>query len=308
MVQHKTLIVRYIVLASVVVSAMLIVSLRMQTVAAVEPTVGIQQEKITISPASQTLSLDAGVSVTDNFKVINNGDIAYDFVVYARPYSVSDEMYEPNFKDTKANADVYKWIQFEKTTYHAEPGQTIEVNYAMRVPSGAAPGGHYGVIFAETKEKTLDATGISRQKRVGKLIYSTVNGNYRTTGEFAGFTLPFWQQQDSFTSSVRVKNTGNADFDADVSTVARDIFGTAKFTYTGKSKILPETTRLINMKWDKAPAFGLFKVEQNSSFLGQKQTNSGYVLLVPQWLPVLLVLIVILGIGYALVQKTRRRS
>lgn len=266
-----------------------------------------EAERITLSPSSTSLTVDAGETVTGSMKVVNDGSVAYGFNVYARPYAVSNELYDPDFTKQAANTNVYKWVQFSQTSYAIEPGQTIDVKYTLRVPADAAPGGHYGVLFAETNERGLEGTGVARKKRVGNLLYITVNGAYKTQGSLEKFILPFWQFKAPVVSSLRIKNSGNADFKTKVTTVAKDIFGQTKFTYTGDPIVLPDTTRLVEMKWEKAPAFGLFKVQQTAEFLGQKHEHSGYVLIAPRWFPVALILILLAVGAYAVRQKRQVR-
>lgn len=265
-------------------------------------------ERITLSPSSTTLELVAGESKRGTMKVINDGDVAYGFSVYARPYSVSNEQYQPDFTNQKVNADVYKWVQFDQTSYRIEPGQTIDIAYTIRVPAGAAPGGHYGVLFAETDERGLDSTGVARKKRVGNLLYVTVQGEYKTDGALKEFILPFWQTIAPMNSAARVENTGNADFKARVSTTAKDLFGQTKFRYTAEPIVLPGTVRLIEMKWDSSPNFGFFKVDQTVSFLDENHHSSGYVLIAPKWAPVVLIILIAAGAAYAVLQRRTTTS
>lgn len=265
-------------------------------------------ERITMSPSSTTLQLNAGETKRGGMKVKNDGDVAYGFSVYARPYGVSNELYEPDFTTQKLNTAVYKWIQFDQTKYQIAPGEEVDVQYTIRVPADAAPGGHYGVLFAETDERGLEGTGVARKKRVGNLLYVTVNGEYKTSGIFKEFILPFWQTSAPLVSSVRIENNGNVDFRAKVTTTAKDLFGRTKYKYTGDPIALPETTRLMEMKWENAPNFGIFKVDQSVEFLGQAHQNDGYVLIAPRWAPVILILILSAGAGYAVLQwRSNRR-
>lgn len=264
-------------------------------------------ESITASPSSESFSINAGDTKRSKMQIINDGQVAYDFAVYARPYSVINENYDPSFSVIKNNTNVHKWVKFDKTSYRLEPGQKAIVTYTVLVPADAAPGGHYGVIFAETQNRDIGSTGVSRQKRVGNLIYARVNGTVQESGKFLEFTLPFWQRSSPLVSSARITNTGNVDFDTAVRTVAKDIFGRTKFTYTGDPVVLPDTTRLVKMNWDKAPNFGLFRVSQNVAFLDQKHTKSGMVLLAPVWFPILLVIALTGGIVYAVLAYRKRR-
>ena len=288
------------------VAATIAIVLMMAGVASAQIPEG-SEERITLSPSSTTLKVDAGQTVRGSMKITNNGDVAYGFSVYARPYTVSNEQYDPDFTTQKANTSIYKWVQFDQAAYQVKPGETVEVNYAIRVPSDAAPGGHYGVLFAETDERGLEGTGVARKKRVGNLLYVTVNGVHKTAGEFQEFILPFWQNRAPLVSSARITNTGNVDFRAKVTTTAKDIFGRTKFVYNGDPIVLPETTRLVEMNWEKAPAFGLFSVRQTVEFLDQTHEDSGLVLVAPRWFPVVVALIMLVIGAYALRQKRRNR-
>ncbi len=264
-------------------------------------------ERITLSPSSTTVEIDAGTVQRGTMTVRNDGDVAYGFSVYARPYGVVNELYEPDFTNQQANTSVYKWVQFDQTKYQVAAGESVEVKYTIRVPENATPGGHYGVLFAETDEQALEGTGVARKKRVGNLMYVTVKGEYKTSGAFKEFILPFWQTRAPVVSSVRVENTGNADFRARVSTIAKDMFGRTKYTYTSDPIVLPSTTRLVEMKWEAAPNFGIFKVDQSIEFLQQKKQNSGYVLVAPRWAPILVIVIIAAGASYAVLHRRNSR-
>ncbi|MEB0161191.1 hypothetical protein, partial [Pseudomonas sp. AH2 (2023)] len=61
------------------------------------------------------------------------------------------------------------------------PGENVEVPYTISVPADATPGGHYSVIFAET-QVAEDTGQIARKKRVGAIVYATVDGDYIMSG------------------------------------------------------------------------------------------------------------------------------
>lgn len=265
------------------------------------------RESITASPSSQRFSVNAGETKRGSMQIINDGEVAYEFILYARPYSVSNEAYDPDFSTVKKNTNIQNWVQFDKTRYRLEAGQKATVEYTLRIPEAAKPGGHYGVLFAETQNDKLDTTGVARQKRVGNLIYATVNGKTISQGSVKEFILPFWQKKAPVISSARVVNSGNVDFDTDVSTIAKDMFGRTKFSYNGDPIVLPETTRLVEMNWDKAPNFGLFKVTQKISFLDQKHENGSYILIAPAWFPIAVTVALIGGAGYAARKRFKRR-
>ena len=255
-------------------------------------------ESMTVSPISRHYQLDAGHVANDELTVINNGQVGYDVIVYARPYSVASDSYEPNFVNTPRNADAYQWVQFTATKYHVDAGRTVHVPYTLSVPAMSAPGGHYGVIFVETQPS--DSGSVVRRKRVGMLIYATVKGQYITRGEAAGGAIPFWQFTSPLAATVSTKNTGNADFDDTITYTVKNILGKVIYRGSNAYTVLPGTTRKITLGWNDSPWFGLYAVEARHSFLNQTPTISGYVLMIPRWVYAVVVLVTIGAAVYAI--------
>ena len=65
-------------------------------------------EGITLSPVDKHYTIDAGSSTQDTLTILNDGQTAYDFVVYGAPYWVKDTQYTPDFATQQPNADAYK--------------------------------------------------------------------------------------------------------------------------------------------------------------------------------------------------------
>lgn len=266
-------------------------------------------ESMTISPASNKLVVDAGKVVDGKITIVNDGSEGYDFVVYARPYSIIDNQYSsPNFTQVTPTSDVYKWLSFPQTKYRIESGATVTVPYTMRVPADAAPGGHYGVIFAETQPESEQPTGsmILRKKRAGSLMYVTVNGEYKLSGQEKPGSIPFWQSLPPLTTTVSAQNDGNTDFASKTRLVVKDIFGTTKYDVKKEFQVLPGTTRTMNLEWAQALWFGFYKVETHQEFLDKSFTREGYVLMMPRFLPILLVVMIGIGIVYAYLRQRKK--
>lgn len=269
------------------------------------------QESITLSPVKNIYSVDPGQTLSDSLTVLNDGQTAYDFVVYATPYSVQDSSYAPNFVAEKPNADAYTWVQFEKTTYHAEPRETVTVPYTLNVKKDAAPGGHYGAIFVEIlPEKSEGKTGVIVHKRISSIIYASVNGTAELAGQTNGITIPWFQSHPPLTATTSVENTGNTDFPATVTLSVKNLFGTAKHATTQEYTVLPGTTRDIKVTWEGANWFGLYHTTVTTKALDKTTTESSYVLMMPLWLILLLIVFSVAGGVYAYYaqQKKQKKS
>lgn len=266
----------------------------------------VQVESIALSPVSRDYKIDAGKEIKDELTIINDGKVPYDFIVYSRPYSVQSEQYDPDFTKIKQNTDVYQWVRLAQTKYHLEPGKTVKIPYVVTVPATAAPGGHYGVIFAETQPTSAESgTSVVRKKRVGAIIYANVNGTYINQGEFLDVTVPFWQLQPPMNAELRVKNTGNSDFKNTVRYTVKDVLGNVKHDSVKPYPVLPQTTRKIPLAWNESPWFGLFRVEITQTFLGKEKKTSEYVLMMPRFIPVVLIILILIGGGYALYRRKK---
>lgn len=286
--------------------SMLLALLHSGLVAHAAETTTTPEESLAMTPAIQHLEVKAGETVDDTMTVINDGKVVYKFIVYARPYSVKNEQYDPQFETTLDNTDIYQWVQFEKVSYTLQPGERIDVPYHMKVPTNAAPGGHYGVMFAETQPDASNATSVLRKKRVGGLLLANVEGKVVRAGTLLSADAPFWQSAPPLTVTDRVKNTGNTDFQATVSTSVEDMFGSVKHTETKNYTVYPGTIRKIPVSWQNSPWFGLFKYKQSVSIVGKVTNTSHYVLLAPKWLVLLLIVALVVGAGYGLLRYRRR--
>lgn len=263
-------------------------------------------DSVAVSPGVQRIEAKAGETKTGKFTVINDGATPYSFIVYSRPYSVTNENYDPQFEKTSKNTDLYQWVKFAEVSYRLAPGERIEIQYDLHVPAAAAPGGHYGVIFAETQPEPGQEASVLRKKRVGSIVLATVDGDVSREGKVLSSAVPFWQTSPPLTASNRVENSGNTDFQANVLTKVTDLFGSVKYSEQKDYVVYPGTIRNITFNWTNAPWFGLFKVNQTVTVLDTPTNTSHFVLLAPRWLALVVIILLIVGAGYGLLQRKRR--
>lgn len=301
-IMHRNILHRLLVAGVVAMVSSLLVS---AVAGAVEQTTSTaSREEITLSPVSKQHSVKPGQTIRSNFKVVNTGEVAFDFTVYARPFSVKDISYQQDFQTLTERSKAYSWVQFERTSWTVKAGETVTVDYTLRVPDNATPGGHYGVMFAETQPAADAGDSVARKKRVGSVLRVTVDGDISRLGFFERSSIPMLQFHPPLTTNTLVRNSGNVDFDTEVVLTVSDIFGNTKYRSKKDSTIYPETTREIPFNWQKVSWFGLYRVETKVSFLDESSTTERLVLLAPRWLLVV-GLVGIIGGGYALFRQRR---
>lgn len=265
------------------------------------------RDSITLSPTSVRFQAGPGETLTNKLTVINDGETDYDFIVYARPYSVKDQSYTPEFTKQLVNTDAYAWVQFNQVKYHLNPGASIEVPFSVTIPAKASPGGHYGVIFAETQPKLTGTDSIARKKRVGTILYATIKGEYNMKGSVTSTDISPLQFRSPLSAALTAKNEGNADFLVSATLKISDVFGQVKYDVTSDYPVLPDTTRKIQLEWKNSPWFGIYKVDVSTVMLNQQKTSvSAYVLIVPRWLLIFIGLLIVGGIGYELLRRRKK--
>lgn len=239
----------------------------------------VHGESITISPVSQDFTIAASGSVSGQIEVINDGTVPDNYVSYARPFSVTNEEYQPSFSPAPKIVDASQWFRLGLTSFALQPGQRTEVPYTITVPAGASPGGHYAVAFISTQPQSQQGT-IVTQKRVGTIFYLTVAGPTIRGGKVLGFALDHWQTAPPLSTPVRIQNTGNVHFNATVQVWVTDIFGEVKHSSIVTAVVLPQTVRRLPIDWTGAPRFGLFHVSGTAEYLGRTQIIPGQYVLI----------------------------
>lgn len=274
--------------------------------AAAAPAGAVEGESITLTPVSTSVTVDAGSARSGSFTVVNDGTLEYTFIVYAAPYSVANYTYDPDYTTIKDNTDAFQWVQFDQTSWTLGPGERVEVPYTLRVPEGAAPGGHYGVLFAETQPRSDGGTQVLRKKRVGSTLLVKVNGDYTTAGKTADMMIDWLQLTPPLTATARIENSGNVDFSAATKMRVRDALGNVRYQQEIESTVYPGTVRDVRAAWQNAPWFGLYRVELETKVLDTAETTGSYVLIAPVWLLIIMALALASGVYGAVLSRKKR--
>jgi len=237
-------------------------------------------QNITASPTQITPEISPGASTSGIATIMNDGDQAYDFKAYVTPYHVSGESYDQSFGPGTGTLDASRWVTLPARTFHIEPSATLTVPYSITVPAGIGGGGYYAVMFFESLPKAVVSSGVASRQRVGIVVYLRVNGAITERGRIESFTVPFIQPGPPLTATLRLGNQGNIHYAADITAHVTDLFGRPKADIHLVREVLPGTTRRIVLSWDKAPSFGLFRVDGSVNMLGRVEVLSGKYVLV----------------------------
>lgn len=222
------------------------------------------QQSITVSPASTELSVDPGKTVEKSLDVINSGADTFSVKVYASPYHVVGENYDPAFTQLPGTIDASAWVKLYPTKKTVDGYKLLTVPYTITVPAGTAPGGYYAVIFAETSTDT-SASGVLSRNRVGDILYITVNGTVTTSGQVTPDPLPLFTFGGPVSIGTKVSNSGGVHFKTTSVYSVTDITGKTVFTSRQEKYVLPQTVRQVAVSWTPSSLFNIYTIHRSAS-------------------------------------------
>lgn len=270
-------------------------------------------QDITMTPTSNSPTINPGATYNSSFQVVNQGNSGYNFQVYGAPYHVSGEDYTPDFTILPHAPNPSSWFTFSIGASHLPAGQLVKVNYAIAVPAGTAPGAYFAVAFAQTQFPKVP-NSISLNERVGEIFYIRVAGPVTQGGKLLTWSAGLFQESP-LTSTIRIEDSGELNFPATIQVKVADIFGQSKYTLNTIKEVLPQTIRRVDVPWEKSPSLGLFKVSGTVNFLNHTQKlPTKWVLIMSRTVRVYLlavvaviILVIVTRVLYRLTPKSKRK-
>lgn len=262
---------------------------------------------MSLNPSEVELELAPGKTVEASVGVSNIGRLPFDVHASVSPYSVNaEDDYAPDFSSNTSYTQLHNWITLKKETYHIEPGESIVVDFTIKVPQNVASGGQYAAIMLLSDSGIEEEGAVKVQGQLAAIVYGHVDGGeVIKSGELVSHLLPSFMFNDSITVSQTVKNTGNVDFRVKQTMTITDFFSNREVVTADSvssegqmigynlATVLPDTSRTGVLTWADAPKLGLFNVTQEISFLDQTYTFSQLVLICPIWLVALIIVAII---------------
>ena len=113
---------------------------------------------LTTSPLPISLDAKPGASVSADLRVQNSGSETETLKVDLEKFKAYGEQGKPQLIAREPGDSYFDWVHFSQTTFTAEPGVWKTIKMTINVPSTAAYGYYYAVIFSRANNQpTTDA-------------------------------------------------------------------------------------------------------------------------------------------------------
>jgi hypothetical protein len=257
---------------------------------------------VMVSPTVLRLDVKHASTSEEHMTVTNPGDSPVSVQVYAAPYSVQGEEYDPTFEKSGARNDIVRWITFEHSRYTLKPQESVDIKFTITVPESVPAGGQYAAIFAQSEQ--TGGEGINLAARAGMLLYAHTDGTTIDDTRYLSSAFPFWLHPGgTISTTARFINQGNTDATISGQLKARNLL-TGETVFEGETfekYVLPDTIRALHLDWDKnLPVVGIFELTQTLKVNDTVTEHSSTLVVLPWWLVIVclsLVLILLLSVA-----------
>jgi hypothetical protein len=248
-----------------------------------------KEKGLSISPLRQETTASATKPSTGSFTIANLTDKPMKVNLSVRQFSVSDYDYDYVFRTPE-----YDWITLKDTQATVEPRKSKKIFYDVTIPADTTPGGYYFALFASTD---IAGPGLPGTVQAASLLYLRVDGKLVRTSVLQNDSIPFIVTGNEIPYKFDVKDTGNIHFSAYFYAQVQNVFG-GSYPESGTSHLLmPGIVRTVEGAVPTPLLPGIYKVTYGYKvdFARIITTKTAYVLFVPPWSIVGLILLLLVG-------------
>jgi hypothetical protein len=218
----------------------------------------------TIFPAKISLEIDKGAEQNSRIKVTNAGDSKVGVLISVQDMVPTADSggfnYVPKAPGITSLVD---WISIDKKVFSLKPNESKEVPFTVKVPADASPGSRFAIVFFATGAPAGEKGQLNVSARVGALVFLTVPGDFKQTGEILNFRTnnKFLFQKEPVVFKFDFRNTGTVYFEPKGAITITNIFGQTMGAIPVEGQVvLPTGLKTLTVAWPYSGwLFGIYK-------------------------------------------------
>jgi hypothetical protein len=214
---------------------------------------------LTITPLTFDVTVDPGQEVGNRVRVFN-GDagpvtvqvLAEDFTAVGETGGValSDEVVpEQSAKD---------WLHVSPQEFVIPAGKSVDVDFILRVPLDADPGGRYtAIVFSSSPSRGVGGSAIAQ--KIASLLLIRVTGLVQENLAIRSLEAPDFLERGPVSFTLRLENQGTVHVRPAGYLFVQDWRGNeVERLPIPQERVIPRTLRAIDLTWDKRWLFGKY--------------------------------------------------
>lgn len=227
----------------------------------------------TIFPAKVFLTIDKGTEGSSWIRVTNAGDAKVGVLISTEEIVPQANNSFNTLPKAPGISSIVDWMKIDKKVFNLKPNESKEVPFSIKVPADASPGSRFAIVYFGTGAPAGEKGQLAISARVGALVFITVPGDFRQTGEISNFrsSNKFIFQKEPISFKFDFSNTGTVYFEPKGTIAVTNIFRQTAGTIPVEGQVvLPTGFRTIYVTWPyDGWLFGIYKAHLAISVTGK---------------------------------------
>lgn len=224
---------------------------------------------VTVTPPLFQLTVGPGESWTSTVKVVNNNAYPVTYAAQVVDFESQGESGQGTFvpliesfaNESQRGDSLGAWIEISKDPITIQSGDSAHVQFTVRVPENADPGGHYAAIMIGPSGQDVQAgSHMKVSSFVTALLFVRIKGEIIESGRIREFTTgsTFYQRPEA-NFVLRFENTGNTHLRPQGSITLYNMWGKERGQVMINEKsnfgnVLPRSVRRFEFAWTGEPS------------------------------------------------------
>lgn len=252
-------------LKSIITSCLLLIVLYLTI--SINPMIAMAQSPsgLTIIPPKFELFGNPGDILSEKIRIRNDSAQATTYSIIIEDFTTSGEeghvVLEEEGETINTTFSLAKWLEPSTKDIILQPKEEQIINFLIKIPKDAEPGGHYAsILFQSVAETAIDqGAGAKVSQRVGSLVLLRVTGNVTEDAQIEEFSTAKYSEKTPIELLLRLKNNGNTHIIPQGTIVITNFFGKKVDELPLDSRnVLPGAIRKMTTAWDKPNMIGNF--------------------------------------------------
>jgi uncharacterized repeat protein (TIGR01451 family) len=216
------------------------------------PSLALAATGLSIQPVKISQTLKPGDEVTGTILLRNASDEDVNVAVKVEDFIPTAGAETLQFVGrAQGITTVRDWITIKGgQDFLFKKGESRQIEYSIKAPLGAEPGGHFGVAFFKATKASEANSELRIGTQVGMLILITIPGNHLQKGNIQDFTAPKFLQGGPVPFVIKFENTGTVHFEPKGTIKITNMLGREVGSVPIEGQVvLPTGVKNLNFQW-----------------------------------------------------------
>ena len=217
-------------------------------------------QAVTISPLNFEVNANSGDVISNVIRIYNDTDADMPVNMETQDFVAAGERGEVLIKEGgNESYSLQSWVTLNPKTFVIPPKSSQMVEFTIRVPANAEPGGHYASVLASVSGGS-STTGTGVAQKVGSLLLLEVAGDIVENLGVSDFEAPAFSEYGPESLSARFSNDGTVHLKPRGFVLVKNMFGGEVVKVDlPQLNVLPQSTRKVDIPLKLGNQFGRYE-------------------------------------------------